>query len=60
MRRPAVWAAGSATILLLLASPLLHLRLGQTDITAFPDSIEGVAGHQAAPGALPAGHAAVA
>nr|MBA2255350.1 MMPL family transporter [Chloroflexota bacterium] len=43
MRRPLVWAAGTAAVLLLLASPLLHLRLGQTDITAFPDSIEGVA-----------------
>jgi RND superfamily putative drug exporter len=43
MRRPAVWAGVTAAGLLLLASPLLHLRLGQTDITAFPDSIEGVA-----------------
>ena len=28
----------------LLASPVLHLRTGITDITAFPDSIDGVAG----------------
>ena len=31
-------------VLLLLASPVLGLRTGITDITAFPDSIDGVAG----------------
>ena len=31
-------------LLLLIASPVLHLRTGITDITGFPDSIDGVAG----------------
>ena len=34
----------SVAILLALAYPVLHLRTGITDITAFPDSIDGVAG----------------
>ena len=34
----------SVAFLLLLASPVLSLRTGITDITAFPDSIDGVAG----------------
>ena len=34
----------SAGLLILLALPVLHLRTGNTDITAFPDSIDGVAG----------------
>ena len=34
----------SVAVLLLLASPVLFLRTGITDITAFPDSIDGVAG----------------
>ena len=34
----------SVALLLLLASPVLQLRTGITDITAFPDSIDGVAG----------------
>ena len=33
-----------SALLLLLASPVLSLRTGITDITAFPDSIDGVAG----------------
>jgi RND superfamily putative drug exporter len=42
MRRPVVAAAGSAALLILLASPVLRLRMGQTDFTSFPDSLEGV------------------
>ena len=34
----------SAGLLLVLALPVLQLRTGITDITAFPDSIDGVAG----------------
>jgi len=34
----------STVVLLGLASPVLHLRTGITDITAFPHSIDGVAG----------------
>ena len=44
MRRPVVMTVLSVAVLLLLASPVLSLRTGITDITAFPDSIDGVAG----------------
>ncbi len=44
MRRPVVMTVLSVAFLLLLASPVLSLRTGITDITAFPDSIDGVAG----------------
>ena len=42
MRRPVVAAVGSAALLIFLASPVLRLRMGQTDFTSFPDSLEGV------------------
>ena len=42
MRHPVPWALGSAAFLLLLASPFLHLRIGVTDFTSFPDQIDGV------------------
>ena len=44
MARPVVMTVLSVAVLLLLASPVLFLRTGITDITAFPDSIDGVAG----------------
>ena len=44
MRRPVVMTVLSVAVLLLLASPVLTLRTGITDITAFPNSIDGVAG----------------
>ncbi|MEO8570993.1 MAG: MMPL family transporter [Chloroflexota bacterium] len=44
MARPIPMAVLSTALLLALASPVLHLRTGITDITAFPDSIDGVAG----------------
>src|SRR6185503_10643318 len=44
MRRPVAMTVLSVAVLLLLASPVLSLRTGITDITAFPDSIDGVAG----------------
>src|SRR6188472_1637457 len=44
MARPVVMTIASVGLLLLLASPALQLRTGITDITAFPDSIDGVAG----------------
>src|SRR6476646_8222355 len=44
MARPVVMTIASVTLLLLLASPALQLRTGITDSTAFPDSIDGVAG----------------
>ena len=44
MSRPVPLTMLSTVILLGLATPVLHLRTGITDITAFPDSIDGVAG----------------
>src|SRR4051794_25335071 len=44
MARPVAMTIVSVAFLLLLASPVLFLRTGITDITAFPDSIDGVAG----------------
>ena len=42
MRRPIPLAIGAIVVLLLLASPAIHLRIGITDITSFPDRIDGV------------------
>ena len=44
MARPIRLMVLSAAVLLALGSPVLHLRTGITDITAFPDSIDGIAG----------------
>ena len=44
MARPVTMTIASAGLLLVLALPVLGLRTGITDITAFPDSIDGVAG----------------
>ena len=44
MAHPVPMTIVSVAFLLLLASPVLQLRTGITDITAFPDSIDGVAG----------------
>jgi uncharacterized membrane protein YdfJ with MMPL/SSD domain len=42
MRRPVRLAVLSAAFLLVLAVPVLHLRIGLTDFTSFPDQIDGV------------------
>lgn len=44
MARPIPMTILSAGFLVLLALPVLHLRTGTTDITAFPATIDGVAG----------------
>ena len=44
MARPIPMTVVSAALLLVLGFPVLHLRTGITDITGFPDSIDGVAG----------------
>jgi len=44
MARPIRMTVLSGAFLLLLAVPVLQLRTGLTDITGFPDSIDGVAG----------------
>jgi putative drug exporter of the RND superfamily len=42
MRRPVRSAVLSAGLLLVLAFPVLQLRIGLTDFTSFPDQIDGV------------------
>jgi len=42
MRRPLRLALAATAGLVLLASPVLHLRIGVTDFTSFPDQIDGV------------------
>ena len=44
MARPIPMVILSAGFLILLALPVLHLRTGTTDITAFPKTVDGVAG----------------
>ncbi len=44
MARPISLTILSAAVLIAVGSPVLHLKIGVTDITAFPDSIDGVAG----------------
>ena len=43
VRRPAVLGAIAITLLVAVASPLGHLRMGATDVTSFPPSVDGVA-----------------
>ncbi len=43
VRRPATLGLVAVTALLLVASPLSHLRMGSTDVTSFPQSVDGVA-----------------
>ena len=42
MRVPVLAAGVSAAFLLLLASPVLRLHMGQADFTSFPDTLDGV------------------
>ena len=42
MRRPLVGAVSVAAVLLLIASPVTRLHMGQADFTSFPDSLDGV------------------
>jgi RND superfamily putative drug exporter len=42
MRHPWRYAFISAAFMLVLASPWIHLRIGITDFTSFPDEIDGV------------------
>jgi RND superfamily putative drug exporter len=43
MRRPVRMIVASGVLLIALATPVLNLRIGLTDITGFPKSIDGVA-----------------
>ena len=42
MRVPVLAAGVSAAFLLLLATPVLRLHMGQADFTSFPDTLDGV------------------
>ncbi len=42
MRRPIRLAIVATAVLLILATPMLHLQIGVTDFTSFPDQIDGV------------------
>ena len=42
MRRPAILMLMTVALLLALASPVLHLKLGTVDIDSFPSKIDGV------------------
>jgi uncharacterized membrane protein YdfJ with MMPL/SSD domain len=42
MRRPVIAAAGTAIILLAIASPVIRLHMGQADFSSFPDTLDGV------------------
>ena len=42
MRRPVIAAVATAAVLIVLASPVTRLHLGQADFTSFPDSLDGV------------------
>ncbi|HXX60442.1 MAG TPA: MMPL family transporter [Candidatus Sulfotelmatobacter sp.] len=42
VHRPIISALGAAAVLLILAGPVTHLRLGNSDVTSFPESIDGV------------------
>jgi len=45
MARPVPMTILSAGFLILLALPVLQLRTGTSDLTAFPDTIDGIAGY---------------
>ncbi len=42
MGRPWISAIGASVLLLALASPVLHMQLGESDLTTFPESVDGV------------------
>jgi RND superfamily putative drug exporter len=42
MRRPIIAAAGTGLFLVLMATPVLRLHMGQADFTSFPDTLDGV------------------
>ncbi|HEX5014910.1 MAG TPA: MMPL family transporter [Candidatus Limnocylindrales bacterium] len=42
MRQPVIAFVVAGAFLIVLATPVLRLRMGQTDFTSFPDSLDGV------------------
>jgi len=46
MRRPLLAVTAAALVLLALASPVTRLRLGESDITSFPSSVDGVQAYE--------------
>ncbi|HTS15062.1 MAG TPA: MMPL family transporter, partial [Candidatus Sulfotelmatobacter sp.] len=55
VRRPIISAVGAAAVLVILAIPVTQLRLGNSDITSFPESIDGVQAIEALQAHWPAG-----
>ncbi len=43
VHRPAAFGLAAVTALLIVATPFGHLRMGSTDISSFPPSVDGVA-----------------
>ena len=46
MRRPVIAAVAAAVVLLALGSPVSRLHLGESDITSFPQSVDGVQAYE--------------
>jgi uncharacterized membrane protein YdfJ with MMPL/SSD domain len=46
MHRPVIAAVAAAVVLLALASPVSRLHLGESDITSFPQSVDGVRAYE--------------
>ncbi len=42
MRRPVIAAVATSALLIVVASPVVRLHMGQADFTSFPDSLDGV------------------
>jgi len=42
MSRPWISAIGASVVLLAMASPVLHMQLGESDLTTFPENVDGV------------------
>src|SRR5204863_3263457 len=60
MRRPAVYLACGTALLLLLASPLLGLRLGASGVSTLPDRLASKRGYEALAASFPAASASPA
>jgi RND superfamily putative drug exporter len=60
MRRPGLYLAGGTALLLLIASPLLGLRLGASGVTTLPDRLASKQGYEALARSFPAASASPA
>jgi uncharacterized membrane protein YdfJ with MMPL/SSD domain len=60
MRRPAIYLVGATAFLLLVASPLLGLRLGASGVSTLPDRLASKRGYEALAASFPAASASPA